>query len=248
MTATVVPEPDPDAAPEPLKPLVEGALGLDPGWFGDRRDPSGRETTARRAAVLMLFGPDGPDVLLTERAATLRAHAGQVAFPGGALDPGDPGPVHAALREAQEETGLDPAGVVPLAVLPDLFIPPTGYLVTPVLAHWAAPAPVRAIDPAEVARVVRVPVPELADPANRFTVRGPSGYTGPAFRISGLVIWGFTGGLLSALLHCSGWERPWDGTRIENLDEAWANARAEQRHPRGVPVTDPADRPDEVGR
>lgn len=217
--------------PGSLRPLVEGAAGLDPAWFGSRRDPAGQEHTARRAAVLMLFADDrgAPDVLLTERAPTLRAHAGQVSFPGGRLDPGDTGPVHAALREAEEETGLDPAGVVPLAVLPELFIPPTGFLVTPVLAHWARPVPVGVIDPGETARVLRVPVPTLTDPANRFTVRGPSGHTGPAFRTSGLVIWGFTGGLLSALLHRSGWERPWDATRIEDLDGAGARARAEHR-------------------
>ncbi|MBC3194676.1 CoA pyrophosphatase [Pseudonocardia sp. C8] len=248
-----MPEPDPRAAPDSLKPLVEGALGLDPAWFGARMDPAGQAPGAHRAAVLMLFADSahGPDVLLTERASTLRSHAGQVAFPGGRVDPTDTGPVHAALREAEEETGLDPGGVVPLVVLPDLFIPPTGYLVTPVLAHWADPAPVRAIDPAEVARVIRVPVTDLADPANRISVRGPRGYTGPAFRASGLLIWGFTAGLLSALLHRSGWERPWDATRIEDLDEAWAAARAHHRDRdelRGERVTDPVDVSDEVGR
>lgn len=249
MTAAVVPEPDPDAAPDSLRSLVEGAQGLGPGWFGARRDPAGR-AGERRAAVLMLFADTdgGPDVLLTERAATLRSHAGQVAFPGGRLDPGDTGPVHAALREAQEETGLDPAGVVPLAVLPELYIPPTGFVVTPVLAHWAAPVPVRAVDPAEVARVVRVPVPVLTDPANRFTVRGPRGHTGPAFRVSGLLVWGFTAGLLSALLHRSGWERPWDGGRVEELDDAWALARDRPDELRGERVTDPVDRGDEVSR
>ncbi|MEJ8279712.1 CoA pyrophosphatase [Pseudonocardia sp. DW16-2] len=220
-----VPDPDPAAAPAELRPLVDGALGLDPAWFGARRQaPAG--PVPRRASVLMLFtaGPD-PEVLLTERASTLRSHAGQVAFPGGRVDPTDTGPVHAALREAREETGLDPAGVVPLAVLPELFIPPTGFLVSPVLAHWAAPSPVRVVDAGEVARVLRVPVGVLTDPAHRFTVRGPRGHTGPAFRCAGLVIWGFTGGLLSALLHRSGWERPWDAGRIEDLDDAWARAR-----------------------
>lgn len=236
--------------PESLRPLVEGAAGLDPAWFGARRDPAGREHTARRAAVLMLFADDGahPDVLLTERAPTLRAHAGQVSFPGGRIDPGDDGPVAAALREAEEETGLDPAGVEPLAVLPELFIPPTGFLVTPVLAHWHRPVPVRAVDPGETARVLRVPVPTLTDPVNRFTVRGPRGYTGPAFRVSGLVIWGFTGGLLSALLHRSGWARAWDTGRVVELDEAWATARTERRDQRGERVTDPADVENEVRR
>ena len=82
----------------------------------------------RASAVLVLFGEsvaDGqltPDVLLIERAFGLRSHAGTPAFPGGVVDPSDDGPVGAALREAQEETGLDPAGVDVLAILPDLWL------------------------------------------------------------------------------------------------------------------------------
>lgn len=223
MTAVV----DPRATPESLRPLLAATEGLDAESFGARRTPG--SGSGRRAAVLMLFADDGgsPDVLLTERASTLRAHAGQVSFPGGGLDPGDDGPVAAALREAQEETGLDPDGVAPLAVLPELLIPPTGFLVTPVLAHWARPTPVRVVDEGETARVLRVPVATLCDPANRLSVRGPRGHVGPAFRTAGLVIWGFTGGLLSALLHRSGWERPWDASRPEDVDRAWERARAE---------------------
>jgi 8-oxo-dGTP pyrophosphatase MutT (NUDIX family) len=174
----------------------------------------------RRSAVLVLFGlaPDGrADVLLTERAATLRSHAGQVAFPGGRQDPADAGPVAAALREAQEETGLDPAGVDVAGCLPDLYLPPSDYAVTPVLAWWARPTAVAVVDRAEVARVVRVPVAELLDPANRFRVSHPSGYIGPGFRAAGLFVWGFTAGILDRVLHLAGWEQPWDGSRLEPL-------------------------------
>ena len=86
-----------------------------------------------------------------------------------------------------------------------------------------------AVDPSETATVVRVPMAVLADPRNRFQVRHPSGYVGPAFAVAGLVVWGFTGGLLSALLHLGGWERPWDATRVRDLDEAWAAVRADGR-------------------
>ena len=149
-------------------------------------------------------------MLLTERASTLRSHAGQVSFPGGGTDPGDRGAVATALREAEEETGLVPAGVVPLAVLPDLFIPPSGFVVTPVLAHWADPTAVHAVDPSETAAVVRVPLAALADPptGSRCAIRPAT--SEPAFIVAGLLVWGFTGGLLSALLHLGGWERPWD--------------------------------------
>ncbi len=174
----------------------------------------------------MLFA-EGPEVLLVERATTLRNHAGQVAFPGGRIDPGDTGPVGAALREAEEETGLDPAGAVPLALLPEMFIPPSRFVVTPVLAHWAQPSPVHAVDPAETATVLQVPIADLADPANRITVSHPSGHRGPAFLVAGVLVWGFTGGLLSALLDRAGWAHPWNETRVLDLGAAWAAARSD---------------------
>ena len=220
----------PERAPDWLRPVLDGIRDVDAATLSRHGIPPPAD--GRRSAVLILFGHDaehGPDVLLTERASTLRSHAGQVSFPGGRTDPGDADAVATALREAEEETGLVPAGVVPLAVLPDLFIPPTGYVVAPVIAHWADPTAVHAVDPSETATVVRVPVATLADPVNRFQVRHPSGYVGPAFSVAGLVVWGFTGGLLSALLHLGGWERPWNASRVRDLDEAWAAVRAEGR-------------------
>ncbi len=180
---------------------------------------------ARAAAVLMLFAGqtvDDADVLLLERAATMRTHSGQVAFPGGALDAADDGPVAAALREAHEETGLDPGGVLPLALLPELNIPPSGFRVTPVLAHWSQPCPVYPVDPAESARVARVPLRRLLEPTNRFRVLHSSGYAGPAFIVDGMLIWGFTGGLLSTLAAMAGWERPWDTSDVRDLDTVLA--------------------------
>jgi 8-oxo-dGTP pyrophosphatase MutT (NUDIX family) len=175
--------------------------------------------SARPAAVLVLFGegPDGPDLLLIERAATLDKHAGQPAFPGGGIDPEDAGPVAAALREAAEETGLDPSGVDVLAVLPEVHVPRSGYRVTPVVGWWREPCEVSANDPAEVAEVARVPIDELADPANRLRVRAPLGYLGPAFRVRGMLVWGFTAGLVDQFLDIGGWAKPWDRNRIEDL-------------------------------
>ncbi len=173
----------------------------------------------RAAAVLILFGvgPAGPDVLLVQRAAELRKHAGQTAFPGGAIDDGDGGAVPAALREAAEETRLDPAGVRVVAVLPELYIARSDFRVTPVLGWWHTPAPVAPGDPAEIAAVTRVPVADLADPANRITIMGPAGRLGPAFRVSGLLVWGFTALLLDRLIALGGWERPWDSDRLTFL-------------------------------
>jgi 8-oxo-dGTP pyrophosphatase MutT (NUDIX family) len=172
----------------------------------------------RPSAVLVLFaeGADGPDLLLIQRSEGLRLHAGQPAFPGGAID-GDEGPVAAALREAAEEVGLDPGGVDVLGTLPELFIVRTGFRVVPVLAWWRQPCVVAPVDPREVAAVERVGLAELADPAARLMVRTPSGRTAPAFRVRGMLVWGFTAALVDRLLALAGWERPWDAAMVMDL-------------------------------
>ncbi|MDF5754857.1 CoA pyrophosphatase [Spongiactinospora sp. TRM90649] len=181
------------------------------------RPPVGR---GREAAVLMLFGQEaahGPDVLLIQRSTRGRRHAGQPAFPGGGVDPGDGGPIGAALREATEETGLDSTGVTVLGTLPELYVSHSDNRVTPVLGWWHRPSAVHPADPAEVAAVERVPIAELVDPANRLRLRHPRGDSGPAFRVRGLLVWGFTAGILDGVLSASGLERPWDHDRVEDL-------------------------------
>jgi 8-oxo-dGTP pyrophosphatase MutT (NUDIX family) len=204
-----------------------------PGWLRDIAD-AGRKMEinpmsqppaegGRASAVLVLFaggpgtGQNDPDLLFIQRSADLRLHAGQPAFPGGAIDAADEGPVAAALREAAEEVGLDPGGVDVAGTLPELFIPRTGFRVVPVLAWWREPCAVAPVDPAEVAAVERISVSELADPETRVTVRGPSGYLGPAFQVKGMLIWGFTAVLVDRLLALGGWERPWDTAKVTDL-------------------------------
>ena len=153
----------------------------------------------RRSAVLILFGdgPDGPDLLLVQRSPWLRRHAGQPAFPGGAVDKSDAGPVSAALREAAEEAQVNPSGVQVLAVLPELFISRSGFSVTPVLAWWRRPGPVGPGDPMEVTAVARIRVAELADPAEShhdpLPVRGRRPRL-PGRRDAGLGIYRHAGG------------------------------------------------------
>jgi 8-oxo-dGTP pyrophosphatase MutT (NUDIX family) len=170
------------------------------------------------SAVLILFadGPAGPDLLFIQRSQELRLHAGQPAFPGGSIDAGE-GPVEAALREAAEEVGVDPAGVEVVGTLPELYIPRTGFRVVPVLGWWRQPSAVAPVDAGEVAAVERVGVAELADPAVRLMVRVPDGRTTPAFRVRGMLIWGFTAGLVDRLLALAGWEKPWDTARVMDL-------------------------------
>jgi len=204
----------PNGLPDFLVRLLDGAVDLP---LSHVLPPAPR--TARRSAVLILFGEgsDGHDVLLIEKSPHLRSHAGQPAFPGGGVDPGDDFPVGTALREAQEEAGVDPAGVRVLATLPELFLPPSNRLVVPVVGWWEDPAGVTVGDPREVARVARVPLADLADPANRFRVRHSSGYIGPAFGVADMVVWGFTAALLDALLTAAGLDRPWDTRDVRPL-------------------------------
>jgi 8-oxo-dGTP pyrophosphatase MutT (NUDIX family) len=190
-------------------PLLRRLDRADPAWPGWMPRPS---DGGRPSAVLILLGeerPGQPDVVILQRAADLRHHAGQPAFPGGAADPGDADPPATALREANEEIGLDPASVGVVASLPPLWISVSRFVVTPVLAWWRAPHPVGPRDPAEVARVERITIAELADPASRIRVRHPSGTVGSAFRVRQMLIWGFTAGVLDALLTMGGWARPW---------------------------------------
>lgn len=228
-------ETNPLSARAQLAAVVTGAVdgGAD-GLGALRALPRG--AAARPAAILILFGVlDGLpsdrdaqatavsldlDVLLLARATTLRAHPGQVAFPGGRLDPGDEGPVAAALREAWEETGLDPDGVEVLGMLEDVPLAFSGHLVTPVIGWWRHPSPVRVVDEAESADVFRAPVADLLDPANRgVTVirRDGQEWRGPGFLVRHAtgehLVWGFTGMVLDALFDRLGWTEPWDAGR-----------------------------------
>lgn len=203
-----------------LEPVVDGLARVQPHDLTSFVPPPGFK--GREGAVLFLFGEGerGPDVLLTERAHHMRSHPGQVSFPGGSLDPEDAGPEAAALREANEETGLDPTGVEILGNLPRLWLPPSNFAVTPVLGWWRDESPVWVVDPGEVESVHRAPIAELLDPAHRITVTHPSGYRSPGFLIGDskdLILWGFTAGVISKLFDFIGWTKPWDRRNLREL-------------------------------
>lgn len=245
---------NPDMAPAWLKPLVDNVHHV-PRAYRRRVPPevlamvmAANATAAltgakRDAAVLVLFSgpsdspsgglPDDADLLLTVRASTLRHHAGQAAFPGGATDPGDTGPVFTALREAREETGVDTTRLHPLTTLERMFIPPSGFHVVPVLAYSPDPGPVGVVDESETAIVARVPVRALVNPQNRIMVyRNDRGrrFAGPAFLLNEMLVWGFTGQVISAMLDVAGWAQPWDTDDVRDLDEAMALVGGNERY------------------
>ncbi|MGZ5390650.1 MAG: NUDIX hydrolase [Mycobacterium sp.] len=239
-----------EAAPSWLKPLVDNAKDIKRAYR--RRVPpevlamvtaantkaslKARVTGERRdAAVLVLFSgpldfqsegvPEAADLLVTVRASTLRHHAGQAAFPGGAADPGDTGPVYTALREANEETGIDVGRLQPLATLEQMFIPPSGFHVVPVLAYSPDPGPVAVVDESETAVVARVPVRAFVNPENRIMVyrkENTRRAAGPAFLLNEMLVWGFTGQVVSAMLDVAGWAQPWNSYDIRELEDAMA--------------------------
>ncbi|KMO31771.1 DNA mismatch repair protein MutT [Methylobacterium variabile] len=160
-----------DRARARLRPEPPGPLDQTSNPRGDHDlEPDVLEAALSRpprlAAVLVPVVPrdDGVAVLFTLRAAHLRDHSGQIAFPGGKIDPADPSPLAAALREAEEEVGLDPAAVTPLGYL-DPYLSGTGFLVTPVVGLVAPDAPLR-LNPHEVAEAFEVPLDFLMDVAN----------------------------------------------------------------------------------
>ncbi len=223
----------PAGMPPWLRPVAERAGGITVHDLTRFLPPEDAEP--RRGAVLMLFGEGerGPELLLTERAHGMRSHPGQVSFPGGGIDPGE-STAEAALREAWEETGLDPAGVEVFAELPELWLPPSNFAVTPVLAWWREPGPVHVASPDEVHAIHRVVLRELVDPEHRIRVRGPSGWVGPGYLIGDdkdVICWGFTAGIISRLFDVVGWTEEVDDAPMHDLPGYMLVGRRVDREP-----------------
>lgn len=192
-----------------LAPAVP-ARALDPAWLpehGDYRlNPTDIETRllerARPAAVLIAAVEREGEarLILTERTPHLRAHSGQVAFPGGKIDPEDDGPVGAALREAEEEIGLSRAALTVTGHL-DPYITTSGYRIAPVVASARGPF-AYAINEQEVARVFEAPLSFLMDPANHRRMSRPwQGHERYFYEMpwDGHYIWGVTAGIIRLL-------------------------------------------------
>ncbi len=149
-----------------LRERLSACRGRPAPFPGDQAEPEEMCGPATPAAVLIGLVPaaEGPRILLTRRTAHLKDHAGQISFPGGRIEPFDPDPVAAALREAEEEIGLEPSRVEVLGEIAR-YRTRTGFLIHPVVGWIEPPATLRP-DPFEVAEVFDVPLAFALDPAN----------------------------------------------------------------------------------
>jgi 8-oxo-dGTP pyrophosphatase MutT (NUDIX family) len=168
----------------------------------DGMDPA---ATLRPAAVLVpiIERPDGLTVLLTQRTTHLAAHAGQISFPGGGAEQQDAGPDATALRETEEEIGLDRQHVSLIGRL-DTYVTRTGFRIEPLVGLIAPPFMLRP-DPHEVAEIFEVPLSFFLDPSRR--VRESVLFQGQqrsfwAFPYENRYIWGATAGMLVNLVDC----------------------------------------------
>jgi len=175
---------------------------------GERRSRR-PEPGARRAAVLVpiLPAPEGARVVYTVRTDALRDHAGQVSFPGGSLEPGDGSPRETALREAEEEVDLRPDLVEVIGELDEVYIPPSDFLVRPVVGLLRPEAEL-VMAPEEVEEIFSVPLTELMSPkALKEVVWEREGrlYEVRVFAAGGYEIWGATAAMTAGLLARLGW-------------------------------------------
>jgi 8-oxo-dGTP pyrophosphatase MutT (NUDIX family) len=190
------------AGTEPSHEIAEWRLaGLDLLQSQRFRGQFPENPAAAAVLVPLVEREQGLTVLLTERASHLKNHAAQISFPGGRVDPGDAGPRGAALREAQEEIGLDPRFVAVFGYLPDHLVI-SGFRVTPVLA-FVQPQFELELNPREVSNVLEVPLAHVFDPANH-RARTRHFDNGDSVQLYDIPygdhnIWGATAGMLLTL-------------------------------------------------
>lgn len=187
---------DPIETAAPSARLPRSDYDLNPGMAPDHAEP------LVAAAVLagLVERPDGTTLLLTRRTDSLRRHAGQVALPGGRIDPGET-PLQAALREAREEIDLDPSHVEPMGIS-TAYQTGTGYLVTPIVA-FVSPRMALRPNPDEVAAIFEAPFEYLMNPAHheQRSYVTAEGHTRHYYAIHwrDQLIWGATAGMVRAL-------------------------------------------------
>lgn len=186
----------PPALADPQAKGARGDLDLNPAMW----ERAGVSATKPAAVLVPIIDRGEPTVLLTLRTAELASHAGQVAFPGGKIDPDDESPVAAALREAKEEVGLSPVLVEPIGYL-DLYLTFSGFRILPAVAR-VVPNFTLALNPREVTETFEVPLDFLMNPDNhQRKTRDWNGIAREYYAIpfGDRYIWGITAGILRNL-------------------------------------------------
>jgi 8-oxo-dGTP pyrophosphatase MutT (NUDIX family) len=186
----------PPALADPSAPARRGDLDLDPAVW----ERAGIVASRPAAVLIPVVDHPVPSVILTLRTPDLTSHAGQIAFPGGKIDPHDQSPVAAALREAEEEIGLPPTFVEPLGYL-DLYLTFSGFRILPTVAR-VEPGYALTLNRSEVAEAFEVPLAFLMEPANH--QRHSRDWKGIAREYYAMpygdrYIWGVTAGILRNL-------------------------------------------------
>jgi 8-oxo-dGTP pyrophosphatase MutT (NUDIX family) len=159
----------------------------------------------KQGGVLILFYPvDGSaNLVFIKRSEYEGVHSGQISFPGGGQERSDSSIIETALREAKEEIGIDPGQVKPIGRITTLYIPPSNFLVTPVVGYTDV-TPEFTPEPEEVDHILQVPLEDLLDERNmqekEITIIDGLVITAPCFYIDGNIIWGATAMILSELL------------------------------------------------
>ena len=161
--------------------------------------------SARNAAVLITLFDENNETYISfiRRASTLRAHSGEIAFPGGASDVSDVSPIVTALREAHEEIGLTPTRVDVLGIMPTVFTVVSNFLITPVVAYLPEGPGTLRLQESEVSEIIFLPLQGLANPAIYHTeqwVRDNVPHTVSFFDYGTYRIWGATAHMLTMLL------------------------------------------------
>jgi len=185
---------------DPLGALAQDALRGDFDLNPDQRPTELRTLTPAAVLAPIVRRPEGWTLLLTQRTETMPTHAGQVAFPGGRVQPEDTGPVDTALRETEEETGVTRRLFRPIGGI-DAWETGTGYRITPIVAYIEPGFTLRP-DPREVAAVFETPLEFLFNPANHERREGEwrgQKRTYYAMPHNGRFIWGATAGMIRAL-------------------------------------------------
>lgn len=188
----------------PLPGFDAQALMAPPGRKAYQEYMAALQLTPRLSAVLVLLYPVNNElqVVLIRRPDYEGVHSGQIAFPGGKVEKTDTSPVDTALREAREEVGVDPDGITIMGNLTELYIPPSNFMVYPIMAYTLK-RPDFVPDHIEVAEILEIPLDALLDDRNvgegKFPVMGGLQVSSPCYLLGGYMVWGATAMIISEL-------------------------------------------------